>query len=403
MQAKHVLLLGLVTALAVLGAFWALSNDDRDSAAAERGVFLPALAERLNDVTAVTLTKGDDSVTVQRLEGGWGVVERGGYPAKFESVKALLFGLSQLEVDAPRTKKPEHYAKLGVEDEGAGAASTRVVARAGDATLADVLIGTTTPAGREQTFNVRRRDEAQAWLVRGPRVDLATAPKAWMQTKVLEIDGKRVRSAKIEHPDGEVVRLERAARDSNTFRLQNLPPGRMEKHEGVGNAVATALSFFNLEDVRPASQVDFTAEPRAKTTIRTYDGLTVTIETAYVDAPEGGARQTWARLSAGFEEPPAAPDDADADADAVSTAEEVRALDERLQSWAFQIAEFKADALARRMDELLAEPEPEMEPEMDAEPAPGAEFPPEIVTPSGDALNDATAPDVPDPPPSDGR
>ena len=273
--------------------------------------------------------------------------------------------------------------------------------------LADVLVGKSSPAGRKQNLNVRLASEAQSWQVRGPRVSVATAPKDWMELEVLKIDGKRVRSARIDHADGEVIRLERAARDSNTFKVLDLPPGRVEKYEGVGNAVATALSYFNLEDVRPATEVDLAADPRATTTIRCYDGLVVAIETGFVEPAAGedpvtaGEKSTWARLSATFEEPttaePVEGEDATAppEAEEAITAEDVAAIHERVNSWVFKIASFKADALARRMEELLAEPEPEaVEPEDD--PAYDEAITPEL--PLDEDLSEAAEPADPEVP-----
>ena len=76
----------------------------------------------------MAIHKSGESLTVKLADGSWNVVERSGYPAKFDKVKQAIVTAAELEIEEPKTKKPERWAQLGVEDPAAqDAESTRLV------------------------------------------------------------------------------------------------------------------------------------------------------------------------------------------------------------------------------------------------------------------------------------
>ena len=104
-------------------------------------------------------------------------------------------------------------------------------------------------------------------------------------------------------------------------------------------------------------KVDFDAEPVALTTFKCYDGLVIDVTLAKVEDT------TWAKVATSFVAPPAPPAPAEGEEPAPApetiAQADVDAPQAKVDGWAFAIPSFKADALAHRMEDLLAELVPE--------------------------------------------
>jgi len=384
MNAKGLLILTTVTALAVAGAAYTLREPEAaESDVSAAGHVLPGLLARVNDVSSVEVLSAGETVTLRQTADGWGLAERGDYPVSFTKVKETVMNLANLEIDEHKTALAANHAKLGVEDpRGEGATSSLVVLRdAAEKELAQLVVG----ESKQNGVLVRRAGEDQVYRSRGT-LRLETKPTSWVEREILRLAGDRVDAVTIRHQDGSVIDLARNQENTSQFLVQNLPEGRTEKYAGVANGVGTALSYLALEDVRPIDRVDLTVEPIARATYRCKDGLVLEVELATFE------EKKWASLHARYEEiaapvigpvapvepeEPADPTDADpgdepatdaAQAEAEALRERTRTeaddLDARLSPWAFQIVDSKATAIAKKMEDLLAAPEEE---ETDAE------------------------------------
>lgn len=394
MQQKNLLILSLVTVVALVVATLTLRDGDGAVDGAGRARLFPELSARLNDVAQVRLQKGEQSVTLEKQGGQWKLADRGGYPAQFEKVKELAVRIADLEIEEAKTAKKSNHAQLAVEwpntaEEGSEAAEAALVtlADASGKELAALVVGKSEWRGSKTKVYARRANEDQVYLC-SPRgtLEVVPEPKGWIEPKFLELANERVQDVTIEHADGERVEIGRSAENHTQFKVKNLAPGQSERYEGVANGVAQAIGYgLQLEDVRPASEVDFSLEPVAKTRFRCVDGLELLLETAKVDD------KTWLKVSASYTPPPepsqpAAPaDDAVAASDGEASAEvtpepptphtpdipdiadkkdvakEAAELNERLAPWAFAVGSYKTDVLARRMKDLLPEPAPMIE------------------------------------------
>jgi len=391
MQQKNLLFLSVVTVAALAVAALALRGKDGGSAATGRARLFPELSAHINEVAEVKIEKGKASATLKKENGQWKLADRGGYPAQFEKVKELAVRIADLEIDEAKTAKKANHAQLAVEwphtpvagqEEGSEASEGEEAALvtmkdASGKELAALVVGKSEWQGSKSKVYARRASEDQVYLC-APRGTLEVAPEAkgWIEPKFIELANDRVQDVTIEHADGERVEIGRSAENHTQFKLKNIPPGETERYEGIANGVAQALGYgLQLEDVRPASEVDFSKEPVAKTRFRCVDGLELLVETAKLDD------KVWVRISASFTpppEPPAPSESADspaadpaaekpADAPAAEVkpeaekkdiAKEAADLNQRLAPWAFEVGSYKTDVLARHMKDLLAEPTP---------------------------------------------
>jgi hypothetical protein len=381
MNQRSVLVLSVLTLVSVGAAALAL-RDPGPSASTSSELLFPEFSERINDLARVRIEKEAKSATLQREGGQWKLADRGGYPAQFEKVKELAVRIAELRIEEAKTNKKANHAKLGLawpaeaaaEGELDSAQPTYLTFEDSSGTkLAELVLGKTEWQGSKPKVFARRAAEDQVYLC-APRqsLDVEADASRWIDTKLITLANERVQSVAIEHADGERVEIVRSAANHTQFAVENVPLGRSESYAGVANGVAQALASLQLEDVRPAGEVDFTKEPVARTSYRCVDGLTLMLETA---KHEG---ETWVRVAASFVPPPlpetpaegteAAPDDTPGEpgADAATAAEErskevakeTEELNQRLAPWAFRVPSYKTDQIARRMSDLLAEPTP---------------------------------------------
>lgn len=390
MRAKAVGILAVVTGAAVLGAAIAYSSRSAERVA-ESGSgeeLFPNLSDRVNDVSRLVIEKGSDRLELERRGESWVIASKGGYPAKFETVKKTIMQVSELRSVEPKTARAELHSRIGVQDPGEGAESMRVsLDGAAGETLASVIVGQRTWQGGKSHVYVRKGGEPQSWLAEGT-IDADASVLTWTDRELLRLDQSRIRSVTVIHPDGTSYTLSRPDSTQRNFTLENPPEGRSLTSESAGNPIATNLSYLGLSDVMASSEgtLDFTGAVEA--TYRTFDGLVVTVRTI-----ETEDLKTWAEISASVELPEDAagesaenPTEAEAPASAEAPAEaqpegeaaepeqpeaepaaegaaqnpeqpavvaEAERLNEKLGGWWFLIEEWKAGSFRKRLDDIL--------------------------------------------------
>lgn len=382
MNKNTLLVLAAVTVAGVGVALLSDRDGATSTAASGSGPLFPGLEERVNDVARITLQKGANTVTVERQGETWTLPDRGGYPAKFAEAKKVAVRLARLQIEEEKTARKENHARLEVEwppkesdDAAAGEPGLVKLFDASGTELAGLIVGKSDWQGSAQKLFVRPDSGDRVYLVEGP-LDVVAEVRSWIEPKVLDIARDRVQHVTIAHADGELVEIDRSTTNHTDFKVQNVPPGETERYEGVANGIGGALAGLTIDDVRPAGEVDLTAEPRARSVFTTVDGLVLTVETARADD------KTWAHIACAYREPdettPPADDGGDggdgADGgepeggkpDPAAIRKEAADLDARLSPWVFALPEFKADTIAKPMKDLLAVPQPEgTEPPLD--------------------------------------
>jgi hypothetical protein len=351
MRHRRVLLvLGGVTVLfAALAGLAVMQRNAEEVPKFTARPLFPGLAARLNELGEVAITTQSAAFHVRLVNGKWGVVERGNFPADFAAVRRTSIGVADIELLEPKTARPELHELLGLRAPAQGGNAVRITLtdRAGKP-MADVLVGMTQgsePDGRNRLY-VRKAAENQSWLARAslsPAGNIAD----WIDKHPLSLERARISGATVTPPTGPAYTISRASKDEQDFRMENLPAGRELSFAGSVNPVAAGLVDFTFEDVQPAASVDFS---RAATHVtRTFDGLTVTTRIARKDGAD------WAQLTAAGTRP--------------ETQTEAGEINARLSAWALKLPGFEADTLLAARDSLLKAPEGA------ARPAPAAQAP----------------------------
>jgi len=397
MNTKSLVWLGAVTL--VIAGVAAMTLERRE--ASERGSqetqkLFPDLSRSVNDVAAITIKKKDGEFTLQKSGEKWGLAEKQGYPVDMEPVRKTLIGLTEATLVEAKTSDKERYAKLGVQDPGAtaapetaaadvtgttGAAATRAANGAESSStlvtlkdssgkaIASLIVGKPHEGksfGTNEVY-VRRAGEAQSWLAKAA-LELKDKNVDWLDKKILEVKRDRIRAVDVKHPDGEVVHVERDKPEDTNFTLANIPEGKELTFPTAASGMSSSLEWLNLDDVVPASEVDFKATPPVVCRFSTFDGLTITVTT------KEDKDKTYARFEAAYEPPPevAGPkpeEKKDESADKKDdkkpekkspdeVKKEVAELNARLSPWVYVIPSYNKATFTKHMADLVKDKAP---------------------------------------------
>lgn len=326
--------------ICVAGAWIALVSDRQNQSPRFESMRLfPALEGRLAEIAQIELTvgrgvRGVDKISLSRRpEGGFGVDQRGGYPANPRLAEKFLRGLAQLEAYEKRTSDEKQYARLGlVAPEKLGSA-LRIVLRDTQGKAMAALLAGKVP---EQVADVdgkgliyaRRDGEAQAYLARGS-FPLAQNVGDYLDPAFLAISPADIASVTLwagtEHPV--LLNREKGMQD---FVLQNIPQDRKPGEPALLNSVAQALATGGFADVAPEKAFEFPpAGPRVE--LVTYDGLMFSLSLA------ADAGFLWARVEVRGE------------------GEAAAARNKRFSGWIYRLPPALGSQLVQSLD-LLTEP-----------------------------------------------
>ena len=318
-------LLGIVVAVLVGALFLVESGDDGDLP--ESGALLfPDLRAVANDVSRIAVTRaGQDTLEIVREGDGWRLPDRGGYPARTEAIRSVLLAMAEATVVEAKTANPELHARLGVDrPDNELSKGVLIEASTGDQTF-DVVFGNVAQGAYRYA---RIADDNQSWLIdQNPEVPTEVAD--WLVADIIDIDSSNVRSARITHPDGEVIAISKAAPEDTNFDVADVPDGRELTYTTVANGIGGALNDLDLDDVRPSQPID---QPAVVSVFETFDDARIT---ATVYRSEDG---NWIELAA------------EATGDDSATADEISA---RVTGWQYRVADYKANLLSRRWEDIL--------------------------------------------------
>lgn len=384
MSKQHVSLLAVIL-LVVLGAIFLLlpQQTGRDNGGVS-GAAIPGLEAAVNDIERLEAVGAGNTViaTLVRGDDGWSVTELGGYAADLAVLRDVLGGLAQARVIEPKTDNPDYYARLGVEDvQDEEAGGVRLDFVAGDRRWS-VIVGEEAPT---RGGHYLRLAESPGSVLADFEGDVPTEASGWVDTRVVDLLAGEVAEVRIEQPDGEVLTAQKISADETDFTLLELPEGRELKSAWSVNALGSALSTLDLEGVRPAATLSW--DDAIDVQALRFDGLAISAELLRT-----GEDGDWIRLSARAPAPDTEPEpereippdaesgtapeaaangegvtetDSDAEtapgdlvaAGVAAVREEAEQINERVSGWAYRIPGYKADAMDKRLVDLLREPE----------------------------------------------
>ncbi len=383
MKLKTLSSLAVIAAVLIIVAVFMAEQQEPGAPPTGQPVF-PALKTVINDVTELNVATQSGTITLHQQEDTWRVKEKYDYPADLGTVRETLIGLAELTTLEPKTRKPELYEKLGLQDVNAeGSLSTGITLKdATDNTVAAAVIGNDRPAqgksGYKELF-IRKVGDPQTWLVEG-RLTVDKNPGKWLDKELTQIETKRVRRLTVTHPDRTRLVVEKAKPSDLNYQVANLPEGlEIESQFTVNNIVSTVTSL-SLDDVKPVSEIPFDGQPVVTAVFETFDGLQGTVQLLPKDdknhvtisatfnpdlvwkpEPENEAEPEKESDPQADEQPDTDTQDKEADTNPeqpkikpeAEVKAEIEALNKRVADWVYVIPKFRADTLLKKPQDLL--------------------------------------------------
>jgi len=337
MTPRTLIVLACLAVISTTAAVWSYTANHHyavDAAAGER--VLPKLVNRINDVAAIETKDGHGSIRVDRKGKGW-VVAGSGYPADAKKLQKILVSLVQLTKLEGKTSAPAKYAQLEVGDPGKKDAKGRLVTlydKSGKK-IAAIVLGKLAPGrageGKDAQY-VRIEGEAQSWLAVG-RVDAYSDVTRWVDPTVVSLLVNHVERARIIHPDGEVLEVDRNGKTSaGTPKFDiagTIPAGKKVKSDIGVRYTATDLANVDFVDVRPVKKG--TSEV-SRAELSMDDGLKISYRLTEED---GKGWITVAVLDKGKD------------------AKKADEIAKRTAGWEYQISDYKEKQFKKRLADLL--------------------------------------------------
>lgn len=307
-------------------------------------IVFPGLTARLNDVVRIETVKAGEKATLKREGQGedapWLLAEAGNYPGKIDRIRQALIGVAQLETIEAKTRIPEHYAKLEVEDPAQpDAKSGRITLfDAGGKALADLIVGKAKFASSGQdTLYIRRPNEQRAWLARGS-VAIPESRYGWVDTNFLTIDLLRIKRATLNQPGKPALSVFKNDTSERDFTIADQPAGSEIKDIFGAEDIARIVQSVNFEDVKPAADMDVPMDGTPWGEFWTFDGLKISLWMKEIDG------KGWVAIAASAAEG-ANPDE--------KVRKEIADLNARLSKWRYQLGSFEYNGLHKTMADLV--------------------------------------------------
>lgn len=334
MQKRSLILLTSATAILVALAIVALASGDRGVSRAIPGErAFPGLAAKLGEVASIAVWREGSSLTFVRDGDSWLVAEKGNYPANPAKVSQIALAMADLTLVEPKTRKPDLYSRLAVEDPDKGKSTLVSIKDKSGGTLAELIVGKRRydrlGAGNDGVY-LRKPGDPQAWLARGS-LDPSGDPSSWLDRRILDISEKNIARVVLTQADGTKLVIGRSTPDAK-FAVEDAPGDAKFKSETAISGPATALGTLDLDNVKPRDQLPVPDKAVTTASFTTFDGLTVDVRLFEQDKAD------WIAVSA---------------TGSGAAVGEAKKLDQKLSHWTYAIPTYKAKLLKTKLADLI--------------------------------------------------
>jgi len=343
-------IVAIATVISVVAATVAVSREQGFTTANSGDIVFPELAAQINDVSKMELSLNDRTMTMERTDAGWQMAESGSYAIQPKVIKHAILGFSGLRYVDAKTRQKDLYLKLdlrGPEEEGAKGRAVKIYGKDGNK-LVDVVLGRTRynmPGTTRDGVYFRKSNDPQSWLGVG-QLDISRDTADWLKTEIINIDAKRMKSARVTHADGETYFVSKPEPTGRSFALADIPEGKKLKHERDPDIIATVLEDLELDDANKLDPTKFAAGKIITAEFATFDGLLIDIRLAETGKMKSGKPDYWVTVSARTES-----------GDKTIT-DEVAKINAKTSPWMYSLPGYKSSRLNKRLANMLKDKTP---------------------------------------------
>lgn len=347
MTKKTFIILAIAAVVSVAAAAASLSMQPRFTQVSGQGEYVfPGLLAKAAGVGTITIIQDGAPMTFELGSDGWTLAESGGYTIHDRLAAKVVLSLAELQLLEPKTQRKEKFAALRLEDPMAPKSRARLISlkdKAGK-DMGSIVVGRSNfslPAVMTGGQYVRRPDSEQTWLARGV-VDIGVEPRDWLVREIMDVADKQIQRVTLRHNDGEVVEIVADAGNKHGFRLATaLPEGKKLTTEYAPQSIATVPTGFLLNDVRRNGEITLPEAPAVHAEFELSGDVTITL-TVWREKPHN-----WMRVAVHYtgSEP-------ESDGAKLATA-----LAKRTGNWIYDIPDYQADQMSKRLADLIEDAE----------------------------------------------
>lgn len=360
---RNFLYLALATLAVLLAVFFlAQQKDNVDDNKADFALFMPELANNINDVERVNvMTAGNVTLaTLNRKGGQWQVEQMDGYAANWSKLQKLLAGLAKARVVEVKTDKPEYYSRLGVADLASENADGIMLELSANGKTNAVIIGHRVKNRPGQY--VRLQSSAASAQI-DQTLEVPSTLLGWVDKRIIDISASEVAQVEVIHPDQQRVLIMRISADQKDFDLADKPLDREIRGIWAVNSLASTLSMLDMDKVRPAADEDWSGAVKMRVLL--FSGVEIIAELIEKNIVADDAlklanavQETEYLLRLKASNPKTDFAALENDGAAVATAQEavkkqVSDINQRVNGWVYSIPEQKFDAIIKKPEDLL--------------------------------------------------
>lgn len=247
-------------------------------------LFLPNLLKNKQQIAKLIIQDHDRTLTLQRANDTWQIVERNNYPVLHDKVEELLYGLADLRIVEPKTTNSQLYGQLDVNDiSDSGAKSILITVQDSEQhDLAKVIIGKREGLQLGEDYSehifVRKADDTQTWLVQG-LLPLSNDIKDWVEQPLLGlVDSSKVKKIIVSKTDGNKLTISKTIPEQEDFILETAvqQPGMTLDVDSI-NTLPFEVAELEFEDVLLAADQNIDWSSSITAELETFPGVTVAL------------------------------------------------------------------------------------------------------------------------------
>jgi len=339
------ILLGATVVLVAAAGFAVLAGDRAAAPTARGERVFPGLLDRLDGLAWARLSRGGSKIDFANVAGQWVLVAKGNYPAAPAKIRQLFLGLADLALVEPKTARVELFGRLDLDDPANGKSTLIMLRDRTGNTVAELIVGKVrhgrlggdadgiyirkagdSGGARE---GARERARERAWLARGS-LDLPVDTVQWLDRGIVDIPRARIASVTLAGGAGAALVLRRDT-PGGEFAIADLPEGTRLRTDAALAELAGALAGLDLDDVRPAPEMDFPEGGIAAAEFVTFDGLAIKLRLIEHQGAD------WVAVAA---------------SGSGAAEAERNAINDRVGRWAYAIPKARARLLRTRLADL---------------------------------------------------
>ena len=353
MSNKKLTILGIIAALTVIWAVVQSRISSRPRTEPEAPAYLIQGLDPAQ-IGSIILGTGKDAVTLKRRGENFVVTNKDNYPATTSVINELITSCLDIKIAELYTNEAAYHEDLEVTEEKARSVVKFLTPEPNSTVLAGVIVGKTKELGEGTYIRLVSSDKLSSdkvyvasnvpWIKSGAMDNI--------EQELISVNRDDINSVTVSSPSGEYTL--KAKENGKDVVLENIPAGKKAKSSEC-DSVFTALTNLRFDDVKRKSS-DLTFDKQFA--CRLKDSTVYTLGIAQEDG------KTYVTCQAEFTgEIPQKERRVESEEELKKKEAKLLAYDKakefsvKHQGWVYEIAEYKAKSLTKKLSELVEDEE----------------------------------------------